>query len=66
VYKSELYGVVKGVSGVDWVIDVSIRAEGHGESDGDGNVLVGESGLVYPLAHDVSARFRSETTGSDV
>ncbi|MDS0301119.1 putative baseplate assembly protein [Halogeometricum sp. S1BR25-6] len=63
VYKSELYGVVKEVSGVDWVIGISVRAAGHAGVDGEGNVLVDESALVRPLAHDVSVRFRSETTG---
>lgn len=63
VYKSELYGVVKEVSGVDWVIDVSVHADGHEGVDEEGNVLIDESALVRPVAHDVSVQFRSETTG---
>jgi predicted phage baseplate assembly protein len=63
VYKSELYGVVKEVPGVDWVTDVAIRAEGHDGVDEEGNVLVGESAVVRSLAHDVSVQFRSETDG---
>lgn len=56
VYRSELYEAVAAVSGVDCVHEVSVTVRGDAERDGDGNVVVGDAALCYPLDHDVTVR----------
>jgi hypothetical protein len=59
LYPSEVYEVVESVDGVDCVLDVRFTVEGPGRIDGD-VVHLPETGLFYPLDHDVTVR-----TGSD-
>lgn len=56
VYKSELYEVIKGVDGVDYVADVWIEAAGEATRDEDGNVVIGDEALVDPVDHHIVVR----------
>ena len=56
VYKSELYEVIKGVDGVDYVADVWIEAAGEATRDEDGNVVIGDEALVDPVEHHIVVR----------
>lgn len=54
VFKSEVYAAVEATEGVDSVVSVAFRASGETRADADGNLLVGESALVYPSVHRVT------------
>jgi hypothetical protein len=56
VYRSELYAAVEGVSGVDWVVDLGVRADGEASLDAEGNLVLDDSALVHPTDHRVTIR----------
>lgn len=63
LYVSELEDVVEGITGVDRVLDVTIRASGEQEIDDHGNVLIDEMALLSLSERDVSV---SLTASADV
>lgn len=60
VYRSELYDLISRVDGVDCAIDLSMTVPG-GRLDTNGNVDVGEMGLVYPTVHEVVVQSERDT-----
>jgi predicted phage baseplate assembly protein len=51
VYKSEIYQVIEGVSGVDCVMRVALAAQGNFQFDGNNIRLTRPHGLVYSGEH---------------
>lgn len=66
VYRSEVYEVIDGVSGVDCAVDVDLAATGGGGRVGpEGDVDLDPAGLVYPLDHGVLVRTDRPDCGDD-
>lgn len=53
VYRSEVVAVIKGVAGVDCVIETILSGDSGARPDGNGNLIIDNDALVWSERHEV-------------
>jgi hypothetical protein len=58
VYRSEVIAAIKGVSGVECVLETILSGDSCTRADGAGNLMIDRDALVYSERHEVDATAR--------